>query len=100
MTGWLIPPSRTATLPVWGPSGTTQMTTRRSTGRSFVVTHRPKAVVTKQGGTTSRFVTDGLHAAVAQARATAGDVMSSYSAAGPACSARWTQPDSRSSGPR
>ncbi len=39
----------------------------------FVVTHRPKAVVTKQGGTTYTFVTDGLEAAVAQARAAAGD---------------------------
>jgi len=39
----------------------------------FVVTHRPKAVVTKQGGTTYTFVTDGLEAAVAKARATAGD---------------------------
>jgi dihydrofolate reductase len=39
----------------------------------FVVTHRPKAMVTKQGGTTYTFVTDGLEAAVAQARAIAGD---------------------------
>lgn len=39
----------------------------------FVVTHRSKAMVTKQGGTTYTFVTDGLEAAVAQARATAGD---------------------------
>ncbi len=39
----------------------------------FVVTYRPKAMVTKQGGTTYTFVTDGLDAAVAQARATAGD---------------------------
>ena len=39
----------------------------------FVVTRRPKAMVTKQGGTTYTFVTDGLEAAVAQARATAGD---------------------------
>jgi dihydrofolate reductase len=38
----------------------------------FVATHRPKAMVTKQGGTTYTFVTDGLPAAVAQARATAG----------------------------
>ena len=30
-------------------------------------------MVTKQGGTTYTFVTDGLEAAVAQARATAGD---------------------------
>lgn len=39
----------------------------------FVVTHRPKAPVVKQGGTTYTFVTDGLEAAVAQARAAAGD---------------------------
>jgi ribonuclease Z len=26
MTGWLMPPVRTAPLPVWGPSGTSQMT--------------------------------------------------------------------------
>jgi ribonuclease Z len=26
LTGWLIPPGRTTPLPVWGPSGTTQMT--------------------------------------------------------------------------
>lgn len=39
----------------------------------FVVTHRPKAVVTKQGGTSYTFVTEGLEAAVAQARATAGE---------------------------
>jgi dihydrofolate reductase len=39
----------------------------------FVVTHRPRAMVTKQGGTTYTFVTGGLEAAIAQARATAGD---------------------------
>lgn len=39
----------------------------------FVVTHRPQALVPKQGGTTYTFVTDGLEAAVEQARATAGD---------------------------
>lgn len=39
----------------------------------FVVTHRPKATVTKQGGTTYTFVTDGIEAAIAQARATAGE---------------------------
>ena len=38
-----------------------------------MVTQRPKAVVTKQGGTTYTFVTGGLEAAVAQTRATAGD---------------------------
>jgi dihydrofolate reductase len=39
----------------------------------FVVTHRQKATVTKQGGTTYTFVTDGLERALAQARATAGE---------------------------
>jgi len=39
----------------------------------FVVTQRPRATVTKQGGTSYTFVTDGLEAAVAQARAVAGD---------------------------
>jgi len=39
----------------------------------FVVTHRPKAIVAKRGGTTYTFVTDGLERAVAQARATAAD---------------------------
>ncbi len=39
----------------------------------FVVTHRPKAVVTKQGGTSYTFVTDGLEATIAQARTAAGE---------------------------
>jgi dihydrofolate reductase len=39
----------------------------------LVVTHRPKAMVTKQGGTTYTFVTDGFEAAIEQARATAGE---------------------------
>jgi dihydrofolate reductase len=39
----------------------------------FVVTHRSKPMVTKQGGTTYTFVTDGLEATIAQARTTAGD---------------------------
>ena len=39
----------------------------------FVVTHRQKATVTKQGGTTYTFVTEGLERAMAQARETAGD---------------------------
>ena len=39
----------------------------------FVVTHRPEATVTKRGGTTYTFVTDGIEGAVAQARAAAGD---------------------------
>lgn len=38
----------------------------------FVVTHHPKETVTKQGGTSFTFVTDGLASAVEQARAAAG----------------------------
>jgi dihydrofolate reductase len=39
----------------------------------FVVTHRPKATVTKEGGTTYTFVTGGVEHAIDQARTTAGD---------------------------
>ncbi len=38
----------------------------------FIVTHRPAARLEKQGGTSYTFVTDGLAAAVDQARAAAG----------------------------
>jgi dihydrofolate reductase len=38
----------------------------------FVVTHRPNDTVVKQGGTSFTFVTDGIEAAVGQARAAAG----------------------------
>lgn len=38
----------------------------------FIVTHRPEATVTKRGGTTYTFVTDGIERAVARARETAG----------------------------
>ena len=38
----------------------------------FVLTHRPKAPVVKQGGTTYTFVTDGLDATLARAREAAG----------------------------
>lgn len=34
----------------------------------FVLTHHPRQTVTMQGGTTFTFVTDGIHAALAQAR--------------------------------
>jgi dihydrofolate reductase len=37
----------------------------------FVLTHRPRETVTKQGGTTYTFVTDGPEAALEQARAAA-----------------------------
>lgn len=39
----------------------------------FVVTHRPKATVTKRGGTSYTFVTEGLDATIALAREAAGD---------------------------
>jgi dihydrofolate reductase len=39
----------------------------------YVVTHHPRELVEKQGGTTFTFVTDGVEAAVEQARAAAGD---------------------------
>jgi dihydrofolate reductase len=39
----------------------------------FVLTHHPRPTLTKQGGTSFTFVTDGLEAAVEQARAAAGD---------------------------
>ncbi|HKH36527.1 MAG TPA: dihydrofolate reductase family protein [Rubrobacter sp.] len=38
----------------------------------FVVTHRPREPVTKRGGTTYIFVTDGLEAALERAQAAAG----------------------------
>ena len=38
----------------------------------FVVTHRPAATIVKKGGTSYTFVTDGIEAAMAQARAAAG----------------------------
>jgi dihydrofolate reductase len=39
----------------------------------FIATHHPRERVTKEGGTTYTFVTDGIEAAVEQARAAAGD---------------------------
>jgi dihydrofolate reductase len=39
----------------------------------FVLTHHPRATVTKEGGTSFTFVTDGIEAALEQARAVAGD---------------------------
>jgi dihydrofolate reductase len=40
----------------------------------FVLTHHPRDPVDMAGGTTFHFVTDGIEAAVAQARAAAGDL--------------------------
>jgi dihydrofolate reductase len=39
----------------------------------FVLTHHPREPLEMEGGTTFRFVTEGIEAAVAQARAEAGD---------------------------
>lgn len=39
----------------------------------FVLTHREREPITKQGGTTFNFVTDGIHSALKQAQAVAGD---------------------------
>jgi len=39
----------------------------------FVVTHRAREPLVKQGGTTYTFVTDGIASALAQAQAAAGD---------------------------
>jgi dihydrofolate reductase len=39
----------------------------------FILTHHPREPVTKEGGTTFTFVTDGIGAALEQARAAAGD---------------------------
>ncbi|MEK6272741.1 MAG: dihydrofolate reductase family protein [Actinomycetota bacterium] len=39
----------------------------------LVLTHHPRETVTKQGGTTFTFVTEGIEAALEQARAAAGD---------------------------
>ncbi|MFD3503579.1 dihydrofolate reductase family protein [Streptomyces sp. NPDC058676] len=38
----------------------------------FVLTHRPRPTLVKEGGTTFTFVTDGIHSALAQAKAAAG----------------------------
>jgi len=39
----------------------------------FVVTHRPRPTVHRQGGTSFTYVTDGIHSAIEQARKAAGD---------------------------
>ena len=39
----------------------------------FVLTHHPRETVTKQGGTTFTFVTEGIESALEQARAAAGE---------------------------
>jgi len=38
----------------------------------FVLTHHPRASITMEGGTVFHFVTEGIHAALAQAKAAAG----------------------------
>ncbi|MQY36523.1 hypothetical protein SRB17_45250 [Streptomyces sp. RB17] len=39
----------------------------------FVLTHRPRPTLVKEGGTTFTFVTDGIHGALDRAKAAAGD---------------------------
>ncbi|QIY75551.1 dihydrofolate reductase family protein [Streptomyces sp. RLB1-33] len=39
----------------------------------FVLTHRPRPTLVKEGGTTFIFVTEGIHSALEQAKAAAGD---------------------------
>ncbi|MEU4682353.1 dihydrofolate reductase family protein [Streptomyces xinghaiensis] len=39
----------------------------------FVLTHRPRPALVREGGTTFTFVTDGIHSALDRARAAAGD---------------------------
>jgi dihydrofolate reductase len=39
----------------------------------FVLTHRPRPALVKEGGTTFTFVTDGIHSALDQANAAAGN---------------------------
>lgn len=39
----------------------------------FVLTHRPEPLLVKEGGTSFTFVSDGIHQALAQARAAAGE---------------------------
>ncbi|MCT9076962.1 dihydrofolate reductase family protein [Streptomyces fulvoviolaceus] len=39
----------------------------------FVLTHRPRPTLVKEGGTTFTFVTDGIHSALDRAKAAAGD---------------------------
>ncbi|MET8457686.1 dihydrofolate reductase family protein [Streptomyces parvulus] len=39
----------------------------------FVLTHRPRPTLVKEGGTTFHFVTEGIHSALERAKAAAGD---------------------------
>lgn len=41
---------------------------------TFILTHHPRAPLVMEGGTTFHFITDGIEAALAQARAVAGDL--------------------------
>ena len=41
---------------------------------TFILTHHPRASIVMKGGTTFHFVTDGIAAALAQAKAAAGDL--------------------------
>jgi dihydrofolate reductase len=52
----------------------------------FVLTHHPRAPLAMAGGTEFRFVTEGIHAALEQARAAS---MSASAAACPPCGSTW-----------
>ena len=41
---------------------------------TFILTHHPRDPIVMEGGTTFHFVTDGIHAAIEQAREVAGDL--------------------------
>ncbi|HSX01517.1 MAG TPA: dihydrofolate reductase family protein, partial [Candidatus Saccharimonas sp.] len=66
---------------MFGPSGGDYDTTWRGWwgeeppyhGPVFVLTHRPRAAIPMQGGTTFYFVTDGIESALRQAREAAGE---------------------------
>lgn len=63
---------------------------------AFVLTHHPRAPVSMAGGTEFRFVTDGIHAALKQARAAAGGT-SAWAVASPRFGSIWRPHSSMSS---
>jgi dihydrofolate reductase len=65
----------------------------------FVLTHHPRDPLPMQGGTTFRFVTDGIHAALEQARQAAGIATSPSPAARPRSTSTSPPASSTSSAP-
>ena len=57
----------------------------------FVLTNHAREPVQKEGGTTFTFVTDGIEAALEQARAATGDRMWPWPAARTSCSSTWRE---------